>query len=145
MAPIPLIWAQKLYVWWWWRDTWNVPATKNSICESSKVDKSLSGREANRKSVWLEHSGKEAPDFGDGKGEAQEQKDRWKTELGNCRPLERHLGDPGLQESWGNWQSVRKGAASRKGSRAGPGSCLWDLRVLWRHGNNLDAHQQMNG
>ena len=40
-------------------------------------------------------------------------------------------GRPGLQESWENWESVRKGAASRKGSRAGPGSCLWDLRVLW--------------
>lgn len=40
-------------------------------------------------------------------------------------------GRPGLQQSWENWESVRKGAASRKGSRADPGSCLWDLRVLW--------------
>lgn len=116
---------------WWWRHTWNVPATKNSTCESSEVDESLSGQEANRKSVWLEHSGQGAPDFGDEKGEAQEQKDRWKKVPGSCGPLQWPLGGPGLQGSWGNWESVRKGAASRKGSQAGPGSCLWDLRVLW--------------
>ena len=87
MAPNALTWAETLCV-WWWRHTWNAPAAKNSTCESSKVDDSLSGREANRKSVWLEHSGQGAPDFGDGKGEAQEQKDRWKKVPGGCRPLQ---------------------------------------------------------
>lgn len=83
----PHLGTETVCVWWWWRHTRNVPATKNSICESSKVDGSLSGREANRESVWLEHSGQGAPGFGDGKGEAQEQ-DRWMTEPGSCGPLQ---------------------------------------------------------
>lgn len=63
------------------------------------------------------------------KGEAQEQ-DRWKTELEKLRATAVTPGRPGLQESWENWESVRKGAAA--GREPGRSWLLSvGLRVLW--------------